>query len=63
MKKYSVLIVDDHPMISEIYKIAFLKISSKNETIEFNIDIADDCDSAIEIINKCKKIGYCIIGY
>ncbi len=61
MKKYSVLIVDDHPMISEIYKMAFLKISSKNETIEFNIDIADDCDSAIEIINKCKKLDIVLL--
>jgi DNA-binding NarL/FixJ family response regulator len=61
MKKYSVLIVDDHPMISEIYKMAFLKISSKNETIEFNIDIADDCDSAIEIINKRKKLDIVLL--
>ena len=61
MKKYSVLIVDDHPMISEIYKMAFLKISSKNKTIEFNIDIADDCDSAIEIINKCKKLDIVLL--
>lgn len=61
MKKYSVLIVDDHPMISEAYKMAFSKISSINETIEFNIDIANDCDSAIKKINKSKKLNIALL--
>ncbi|MCK5677980.1 MAG: response regulator transcription factor [Flavobacteriaceae bacterium] len=61
MKNYSALIVDDHPMISEACKMAFLKISSINKTIKFNIDIAYDCDSAIKIINKSKKLNIALL--
>ncbi len=57
MKNYSVLIVNELPMISEAYKMAFSTISSINETIKFNIDIAYDCDSALKIINKSKKLN------
>ena len=57
MKNYSVLIVDELPMISEAYKMAFSTISSINEAIVFSIDIANDCDSALKIINKSKKLN------
>lgn len=57
MKNYSVLIVDELPMISEAYKMAFSKISSINEAIVFSIDIANDYNSALKIINKSKKLN------
>jgi len=56
MKNYSVLIVDELPMISEAYKMAFSRISSINEVIVFSIDITNDYDSALKIINKSTKL-------
>jgi len=50
-KKYSVLIIDDHPLISNAYKSAFKNISKLNETISFVIDVVDNCDNAFEKIN------------
>ena len=57
MKNYSVLIIDDHPVISEGYETAFSKVSSKNKTIAFDIDTAEDSDSALEKIKYYKKKG------
>lgn len=48
--KYSVLIIDDHPLISEAYKAAFKHFAEKNENIQFSIDIAPNCDTGYEII-------------
>ncbi len=61
-KKYSVLIIDDHPLISGAYKNAFEHISDENEEITFDIAMANDCDSAIEQIERaCKKDGLDIV--
>ena len=49
---YSVLIIDDHPLIVEAYKTAFNFVSEKNKNILFNINVANNCDSAIELIDK-----------
>jgi len=56
VKTHNVLIIDDHPLISDSYKDAFLDVSTKNEHIEFNIDIANNCDIADEKI-KTASLG------
>lgn len=50
MDRYSVLIVDDHPIILDVFKSAFLKIESADKTLKFDIETADNCDSALSII-------------
>lgn len=49
-KKYNALIIDDHPLISEAYKSAFAYIESQNENISFQVQIANNCGAADEII-------------
>ncbi len=55
IKQYNVLIIEDHPLIIEAYKNALLHISSKNDKLKFNIDIANDCDIAYSKIKKAVK--------
>ena len=51
MKTYKkVLIIDDHPLIIDSYKSALHFLSAKNDQLDFKIDIAADCDSAVEKI-------------
>lgn len=51
MKTYKkVLIIDDHPLIIDSYKSALHFLSTKYDQLNFKIDIAVDCDSAIEKI-------------
>ena len=56
VKTHNVLIIDDHPLISDSYKDAFLDVSTKDEQIEFSIDIANNCDIADEKI-KIASLG------
>lgn len=49
-KKYSVLIIEDHPLIAKAYKIAFAQITESHENFQFEIDLAQNCDDAIEKI-------------
>ncbi|MFV0247347.1 MAG: response regulator [Tenacibaculum sp.] len=51
-KKYSVLIIDDHPLISDAYKRALNYYIKQNESITFHIQTAQNCDSAFELINE-----------
>jgi len=51
-KKYAVLIIDDHPLITEAYKTAFNFYSKQNEDVIFTIQTAMNCDSAFELINE-----------
>ena len=53
--KYNVLIIDDHPIIADVYKSAFELISAENSNISFNISMANNCDEAIERLNTFKK--------
>ena len=53
-KIYSVLIVDDHPIIADAYKSAFNYISSENEELKFDIAIVNNSDDAIETITKAS---------
>jgi len=59
-KKYSVLIIDDHPLISNAYQSAFKYISKQNENISFKIDVANNCDSAFEKINYFSINNKCL---
>lgn len=54
-QNYSVLIIDDHPLISNAYKSAFEHISVTDESYEFNIDIVDNCDRAIQKIKAASN--------
>lgn len=54
-ENYSVLIIDDHPLIIEAYKTALNYYSNYTENIKFSIQIAHDCDSGCELIKKASK--------
>lgn len=54
-KKYSVLIIDDHPLIVNAYETAFNYYSEQNQSILFYIQAAQDCDSGFELINEFYK--------
>lgn len=49
-KRYTVLIIDDHPLIVSAYKSAFNYIEKQNTALDFDIDEASDCDSAYKKI-------------
>lgn len=49
-KTYSVLIIDDHPLIAESYKSAFNHFSKQNKSVLFFIKTASNCDEAMESI-------------
>lgn len=49
---YHALIIDDHPLISEAYKSAFLFYQKRAENVSFEISVCHDCDSAIDKINE-----------
>lgn len=51
-RTYHALIIDDHPLISEAYKSAFLFYEKQQEALSFNISVCHDCDSAIDKINE-----------
>ena len=51
-RTYSVLIIDDHPMITEVYKNVLHLINEKNNQINFNIEVAYNCDEAYFKIDK-----------
>ena len=55
MTKYTALIIDDHPLISEAYKSAFKYIQKQDENISFNIHIVHDCDTALDKIKEHTK--------
>lgn len=54
-ENYSVLIIDDHPLIMEAYKTALNYYSNYTENIKFSIQIAHDCESGCELIKKVPK--------
>jgi len=51
-KQYNALIIDDHPLISEAYKSAFHKITKDCPAISFKIDVAHNCDTALDFIKQ-----------
>jgi len=51
MQNLNVLIVEDHPIIANAYRLALESISQAKK-YEFKIDVADSIDKAISIINS-----------
>jgi len=49
---YNVLIIDDHPIISDAYTSAFKHINDSDSKIAFNITAVSTSDEAIQQINK-----------
>jgi len=54
-QKYTVLIIDDHPLISDAYKNALIYVSSINKLLEFEIDMANNCESALQKIKEASR--------
>ena len=54
-KILNVLIVEDHPFIIKAYKDVLKEVTKQNSSIKFNIDTANDCDSAELKIKEAKK--------
>lgn len=50
-KEHNVLLIDDHPLITNAYKSAFNYVEKSNNTLSFNIDVVYDCDTANSKIN------------
>lgn len=55
MNTYHVLIIEDHPLITEAYKKAFSQVSSKNPKQHFVISTAVNCDEALVKINEATQ--------
>ncbi len=55
MNTYHVLIIEDHPLITESYKKAFSHINLKNSKLKFIISTANNCDTAYLKINEAAK--------
>lgn len=55
MNTYHVLIIEDHPLITEAYKKAFSQVSSKNPKQHFVISTAINCDEALVKINEATQ--------
>jgi DNA-binding NarL/FixJ family response regulator len=55
MNTYHVLIIEDHPLITEAYKKAFSQISSKIPNLNFMISTANTCDAAYLKINEASR--------
>jgi len=59
---YKVLLIDDHPIILEVYKTALKEASSKIENATFEIEIAQNSEEALEkIITSSITDGFDII--
>jgi len=55
MQTKSVLIIDDHPLISSAYKKAFGHISAQDATLQFEVTIVGNCDDAMDSIKKASE--------
>lgn len=53
MQDLKILMVDDHPLIIEGYQNTLLSVKKYSQN--FDIDIANDCDSALELIKKALR--------
>ena len=62
MKKYSVLIIEDHPLICEAYKSACEKVSTNNKIV-FKIDVVHNSVNALKKITEAaeRKKAYDLI--
>lgn len=53
MQNFKILMIDDHPMIIEGYQNTILSVKTHKQ--EFEIDIASNCDMALDYIQKSLK--------
>jgi len=61
-RKYSVLIIEDHPLICEAYKSACKQVSNLDPKIDFKIDtVNNSADAMFKIEAASKKKGIDII--
>lgn len=56
MHNHSVLIIDDHPLIAEVYESALKHVTKQNKNHQFNITIVNSCDTAIEAIKELQTL-------
>ncbi len=56
MQKHTVLIIDDHPLIAEVYENALMNLATENSLYEFEITTVNNCDEAIEFIRAATAI-------
>lgn len=56
-EEYKVLLIDDHPMITDGYARALEQITLINNLYKFKIETASNCDTAILKINDASKNG------
>ena len=62
IRKYKVLIVDDHPLICDSYKDALEEVGQEMGDVHLQIEIAGDCDTAVEKIrNKWTERGFDLV--
>ncbi len=62
IQKTSVLIIDDHPLISEAYKNALDYISSFDDTLKFTVQVVNNCELAYKKIKEAStRKGFDII--
>lgn len=52
---YNVLIIDDHPIISDAYKSAFELLSATHKEFKFQLTIVSTSDDAIQTINEALE--------
>ncbi|MGJ8548997.1 response regulator [Winogradskyella wichelsiae] len=60
-RTYNVLIIDDHPFVIDAFKNTFSYLSSYKSNLDFNIDEAQNCQSAFEKITNLKRKNDLII--
>lgn len=53
-KLIKILVIDDHPIIIDAYKLTLKLASANNKAFNFEIDSANSCDTAITKINKAS---------
>lgn len=55
IETYRVLLIDDHPLITNGYKTALEQLEKVNKALKFSVDQAHSCDEAVLKINKTTK--------
>ncbi|QSS98108.1 response regulator [Psychroflexus sp. ALD_RP9] len=55
LKPYTILIIDDHPLIVEAYKTAIKQAETQQNQFQFKVTSAEDADQALAIINQFKQ--------
>ena len=55
LKPYTILIIDDHPLIVEAYKTAIKQTETQQNQFQFKVTSAEDADQALAVINQFKQ--------